>query len=234
MNDDGRTDAETDLDRLIRTVTRDLSIADPNLPAAFFPAHLPSALIDAVAATRPTQCNLDGNPSRTYCAYFDVPCTRPDLWRVPGRNRQYAVSSLIADASSIENETIERLVFQPQSQFPGTKRSRAHVLLDAAERLREADIEVLQDACNRSPALVQRVLAPVGGENEELARWLLMFTGTDRFVLGDEVVRNFVAHATDRATIGATEAATLLRRCAHEWAVSPRYLDYRVHQAFGR
>ena len=115
MTDDGWPDAETDLDRLIRTVTRDLSLDDPNLPAAFFPAHLPSALIDAVAATRPTRCNLDGNPSRTYCAYFDVPCTRPDLWRMPERNRQYTVGGLIADATSIENETLERVVFQAQS-----------------------------------------------------------------------------------------------------------------------
>ena len=43
------------------------------------------------------------------------------------------------------------------------------------------------------------------------------------------------ANGTQRAARrwGSAEAAELLRRCAHDLAVSPRYLDYRVQLAYG-
>ena len=233
MDPNGRDQEQTDLDRLIRTVTEEFSLDHPELPDAFFPAHLPGALIEAVFATRPAEPQAGQRPSAALCRYFDVECHRADRWHTPARADQYTISRFILDCRSLESEAMERAVFGAPSTFPGTDRSRAQVVRDAAEALRDAGVEVLQDVRDRSPVFIEKVLGPVG-DGSELVRWLLMLTGTDRFVLADECVREFVRHATRRPSMGVAEAAELLRRCAHEQAISPRYLDYQVHVAFGQ
>ena len=231
MDPSGR-DEQTDLHRLARTVTKEFPLDHPELPQAFFPAHLPGALIEAVFATRPAEPQASQGASAAFCRHFDLECHRADRWHTPARADQYTISRFIVDCRSLESDAMERAVFGEPSKFPGTNRSRAQVLRDAAEALRDAGVEVLQDVRDRSPVFIEKVLGPVG-DGSELVRWLLMLIGTDRFVLADECVREFVQHATRRPAVGASEAAELLRRCAHELAVSPRYLDYQVHLAYG-
>ena len=231
MDDATVSQAGRDIRGLLQAVTREFSLEDPTLPAAFFPAHLPSALIDAVSATRPTQAHAQKRPSEDFCRHFGIDSERPDRWRTPQRSTQYTMSDFIRDCRTAETDALERIACE--SRFPGTNRSRAQVLLDAAEALRGTGAEVLQDVRDRSFVFVQKVLAPVAGAESELARWLLMYCGTDRFVLGDRSVRRFVASAIGRASVPAKDAASLLRHCAHELAVSPRLLDYQIHLEFG-
>ena len=56
----------------------------------------------------------------------------------------------------------------------------------------------------------------------------LMYTGGDNFVWPDSTVGNFVARSLGLNSMAASRAASLLRQCAHELLLSPRYLDFRV------
>ena len=229
MDDATVSQAGRDRHLLLEAVTREFSLEDPSLPAEFFPAHLPSALIDAVFATRPREAHARPRPSEDFCRHFRIDSERPDRWRIPPRSTQYTMTEFISDCRT-QTDALERIASGCKSRFPGTNRSRAQVLLDAAEALRGAGVEVLQDVRDRSPIFLGKLLA---GEKCELTRWLLMLTGSDGFVLGDESVRRFVAYRTGRASVPGKEAAALLRHCAHDLAVSPRYLDYLVHVRFG-
>ena len=192
-----------------------------------------SALIDAVFAKRPTQTHARPRPSEDFCRHLGIDSERPDRWRILPRSTQYTMTEFISDCRTPETDALERIASGCESTFPATNRSRAQVLLDAAEALRGAGAEALQDVRDRSPVFVRKMLAGVAGAESEHARWVLMFCATDRFVLGDRSVRRFVASAPGRASVAGKEAEALLRHCAHELAVSPRYLDYRVHVAFG-
>ena len=181
MDPSGRDEQQTDLDKLVRAITNEFSLDDPNLPDAFFPAHLPVALIEVVFATRPTEPQASQGASAAFCKYFDLECHRADRWHTPARGDQYTISRFILDCRSLESEAMERAVFGAPSTFPGTDRSRAQVVGDAAEALRDAGVEVLQDVRDRLPVFIEKVLGPVG-DGSELVRWLLMLSGTDRFV----------------------------------------------------
>ena len=233
MDDATASQAARDARRLLEAVTREFSLEDPTLPDEFFPAHLPAALMGAVFATRPTEAHARQRPSGDFCRHFGIASERPDRWRIPERSTQYTMTEFIRDCRTLETDALEQITFGSDSRFPGTNRFRAQVLLDAAEALRDAGAEVLQDVRDRSPVFVRKVLAPVAGEDSELARWLLMYCGTDRFVLGDGSVRRFVACATGRTSVAGKEAEALLRYCAYELALSPRYLDYLVHVGVG-
>ena len=153
-------------------------------------------------------------------------CTDP--WHLPGRGEQATLGDLIGHYESLGVPTFEKEVFESQEPFPGTELSRAACILEAGTLLRGAGIEVLQDLRRRSPGFVRKRLRPVSRDSE-LGRWLLMLAGTDSFVLGDASVRRFVAQATRQPSVRARDAEALLRRCAHELAVSPRLLDYLVY-----
>ena len=56
---------------------------------------------------------------------------------------------------------------------------------------------------------------------------LLMYTGDDDRVVGDDHVRSFVARAI-RRKVSAAEAVDLVRRSAYELVLSPRYVDCHI------
>ena len=206
----------------------------PELPQAFFPAHLPGSLIEAVFATRPAEPQAGQGVSAAFCRYFDIECHRADRWQTPVRTEQYTISRFILDCRSLESETMERAVFGAPSTFPGTDRSRAEIVLDAAEALRDAGVEVLQDVRDRLPVFIEKVLGPVSGDGSEPEHLLLMLTGSDRFVLADESVREFVQYATRRRSrIALSQAARsivglgVVTETAHSWDDGERTLDLR-------
>ena len=118
MDPNGRDQKHTDLDRLIRTVTEEFSPDHPELPDAFFPAHLPGALIEAVFATRPAEPQAGQGASAAFCRHFDVECHRADRWRTPARADQYTISRFILDCRSLEFEAMERAVFGAAVDVP--------------------------------------------------------------------------------------------------------------------
>ena len=71
-------------------------------------------------------------------------------------------------------------------------------------------------------------LRPLPGVDEHFVRMLLMYTGDDNRVVGDDHVRSFVERALDRNTVSAVESVRLVRQAAHELILSPRYLDHQI------
>ena len=125
MDPNGRDETQRDLHRLARAVTKELPLDDPNLPDAFFPAHLPGALIEAVFATRPAQPQASQGASAAFCRHFDLECHRADRWHTPARADQYTISRFILDCRSLESDAMERAVFGAPSTSPGpTARAR--------------------------------------------------------------------------------------------------------------
>ena len=88
---------------------------------------------------------------------------------------------------------------------------------------------MLQDVHKRPPRAIHKALGALPGDAAAVLRRLLMYTGDDGFVLADAVVRGFVARATGRrSSVTSEDAAALVRRCAHELLLSPRYVDSRI------
>ena len=106
--------------------------------------------------------------------------------------------------------------------------SRARCVAAAAAALSRIDVHVLQDVHDRSPWAIREALATLPGDAAALSRRLLMYTGNDNFVLADRPVREFVARATSRRSVSRDHAASLVRKCAHELLLSPRYIDARI------
>ena len=98
----------------------------------------------------------------------------------------------------------------------------------AARALRRAGIEVLQDVQARQSEEVERILRDCAAFGEAAARLFLMYAGSDDFVHGDGCVRRFVAGALGRTEVSAARAKRLVRSCAYELALSPRYLDDQI------
>lgn len=218
----------SDLDRLTDAVVSLLPLDWPRLPAPFFPAHLPIALVDAVFAVPPT---CDAPPPQVfterYCRRFGLERTRADPLEPPPPETQETVSDLIAHYETLGTDAVEEILGS-RAPFPGTALTRAAYLLRAARVLRRIGIEVLQDLAACSPRTVREALHALPGAGAALAHLILMYTGDDDFMLGDGCVRAFVARATNRRSVSPERAGALVRFCAHERLLSPRYLYWRI------
>ena len=101
-------------------------------------------------------------------------------------------------------------------------------MLRAARELRRVGIEVLQDVQARPYEQIEHTLGECPGLGEAATRMFLMYAGNDDFVRGDDYVRRFVAYALGRTKVSAARAEGLVRCCAYELALSPRYLDDQI------
>ena len=218
----------SDLDRLTAAVVPLLPVDWPRLPDPFFPAHLPIALVDAVFAVAPV-CNA--RPPREfterYCRRFGLERMRADLLEHPPPETQETLSDLIAHYEALGMDVMEEILGS-RAPFPGTTLTRAAYILRVARVLRWIGIEVLQDLAERAPRTVREALHALPGAGAALAHRILMYAGDDDFVLGDERVRAFVARATGRRSVSSARAEALVRLCAYERALSPRYLCWRI------
>ena len=218
----------SDLDRLTDAVVPLLCLDWPRLPDPFFPAHLPVALVDAVFAIPPA---CDAQPPQVfterYCRRFGLERTRADPLESPPPDTQETLSDLIAHYNTLGMGTMEE-VFGSRAPFPGTALTRAAYVLRVARELRRIGIEVLQDLSARTPRTVCRALRTLPETGAPLAHRILMYAGDDDFVLGDGSVRAFVARATNQHSVSPARAEELVRLCAHERLLSPRYLYWRI------
>ena len=215
-------------DRLIAAVSQSFSPYACTLPDAFFPAHLSVALIDAVFALAPACGPAPTDFAGRYCRRFGLVRVRVDRWNVPSADAQETLEELIGRYERLGSRAMEDTVFRTRGRVPGTDLSRARWVVEAAAALRRIGIDVLQDVHERPPRAIRDALRALPGDAAALSRRLLMYTGDDDFVLADRPVRVFVARATGRRSVTRADAAALVRRCAHELLVSPRYIDARI------
>ena len=218
----------TELCQVIGAVSRAIPLAELELPDEFFPAHLPVALIDAVFHSHLRHGEQPAPSAERYCSRFGVERTRADRWRLPPRDEQETLRDLIRHFDEFGVFGMTNEIFRTRRRFPGTKATRTENVLNAARALSLIEVDVLQDVSARRSTVIDDVLRFLPGGGESTVRMLLMYTGTDDFVLGDSYVRRFVANAIGRRTVSSARAAALVRSAAYELVVSPRFLDREI------
>ena len=194
----------------------------------FFPAHLPAALIDAVFGARLRPGERPAPVAERYCRHFGIACRRADRVELPPLDEQETLADLMRRCDEHGMNRVESEVFRNHTRLPGANGSRAESVFRAAHALRHTGVEVLQDMQVRRPAEIHTALGRVAGIGEHSVRLLLIFAGTDDFVLGDTHVRRFVASAIGRRAVSGPQAENLVRSTAYELILSPRYLDHQI------
>ena len=217
-----------DVVRLIAAVVRSIPLRTIRLPDAFFPAHLPAAIIDAVFHCRSLREKHLVSYSERFCRHFHIARTRVDSWNFPPPEAQETLESLLRRYARLGATGMANTVLQDLQPFPGTRIMRASYVQRVARELRRIGVDVLQDLTVRQRRNVLGAIRRLPGDSTVLSRLFLMYTGGDNFVWPDARVRCFVAQSVGRQSIEASRAAALVRQCAHELLLSPRFLDYGI------
>ena len=221
--------AISDSRRLVNAVTRVFSLTDIDLPDEFFPAHLTVALVDAVFRSGAALQEGQGvQCAERYCLHFGLSRVRGNRWEHPPRDAQETLRDLVVRYEERGMDAMMDAVFHTRLRSPGSDIARSEHVLRAATALRGIGIEVLQDVSSRPVAEVERTLRCSVGIADPAIRSLLMYTGADDFVRGDEHVRRLVGNAICRGGVSSAEAEALVRKAAYELILSPRYLDREI------
>lgn len=218
------------VDKVLRAVGSSIPLDKFDLPEEFFPAHASVAIVDAVFRSLLGIGGQPASPAERYCRRFGVARRRADAWELPESAEQETLADLVSHYDELGVDAMADDVFQSRSCFPGTSIGTAQYVLNAAHALRGIGVNVLQDIRGRRLEEIDDALRPLPGAGENLVRRILMYTGGDDFVLGDEPVRKFVAQALGRDSVAMGQAVNLVRESAYELVISPRYLDYRIWQ----
>ena len=222
------SDFALDIRSMIGAVSRSISLDTIELSDAFFPAHLSVALIEAVFGSGLRYEAQPESFAERYCRHFGIARTRADRWEFPPIDDQETLEDLIAHYDELGVNGMASKVFHTRRRVPGTRIARAGYVLRVANGLRRIGVAVLQDLTARPLREIDDALRSLPGNNEDMVRLLLMYASDDQFVWGDVHVRSFVARAIGRRTVSAARAVKLVRRCAHELILAPRYLDYHI------
>lgn len=217
-----------ELDHVIEAVRYSFPLANLALPDEFFPAHLSVAIIDAVLDSRGKNSENAVPASERYCRWAGIARTRADRWDEPLPEAQESLTDMIGRFDELGDRQAAEEAFGTKQLLPDASNARMESVPRAARALRRAGIEVLQDVQARQSEEVERILRDCAAFGEAAARLFLMYAGSDDFVHGDGCVRRFVAGALGRTEISAARAKRLVRSCAYELALSPRYLDDQI------
>ena len=220
----------TEVRQVADAVLRSIALDVVAVSDRFFPAHLPCALIDAVFRTRLRPGEQPSPVAERYCRHFGIAYRRADRVDLPPAEEQETLADLVRRCSEHGMSRIESEVFRNRTRLPGASVSRAESTRRAAQALRHMGIDVLQDIRMRRPTEVDAALRRLPGIGEHAVRALLMYTGTEDFVLGDTHVRRFVASAVGERTVSGPRAEKLVRDTAYELILSPRYLEHQIWQ----
>jgi len=229
------TRAAVELNQVIEAVQCSLPLRHIALPEEFFPAHLSVALIDAVFRSKGKHNDGTVPASERYCRWFRIARTRSNQWDQPAPEVQETLTDMIRNFDELGLPRMVEEVFRTKQLLPDAKFARVEFVLHAARELRRGGIEVFQDVQALPCEQIERTLGGCAGFGEAATRMFQMYAGNDDFVRGDDCVRQFVADALGRKQVSATRAERLVRRCAYELALSPRYLDnqiWRRHSAW--
>ena len=226
---------EYELRRLMDAVRDSFRVAAFEVPDAFFPGHASVALIDAVFGVRPwREKHAPETVTQRYCRQFGLEHPRKDRLNAPPANAQETLDGLIEHYERLGPRVMEEEVFSTRCRFPGTGLSRVRYVARAAAAFRSVGVNVLQDIAHRSPRTIHDALGGLPGDATDVWRGLVIHAGDDGFVLGESGVCAFVARTTGRKSVSAARAVDLVRCCAHELRISPRYLYARISSLHGR
>lgn len=217
-----------ELDHVIEAVRHSFPLTNLALPDEFFPAHLSVAIIDAVLDSRGKNSENAVPASERYCRWAGIARTRADRWDEPLPEAQESLTDMIGRFDELGDRQAAEEAFGTKQLLPDASNARVESVPRAARALRRAGIEVLQDVEARQSEEVERILRDCAAFGEAAARLFLMYAGNDDFVHGDGCVRRFVAGALGRTEVSAARAKRLVRSCAYELALSPRYLDDQI------
>ena len=153
---------------------------------------------------------------------------RARSWTPISVDEQETLGDLIRRFDELGVDRMAKEVFQTSHGSTEATIRKAKSILRAAKVLRHIGIDVLQDIQDRRPDEIDDALQCVPGVSADTVRTLLMYTGDDDFVRGDIHVRNFVSSALLRRTISGKRAIGLVRQCAYELILAPRFLDFEI------
>ena len=214
--------------RVVDAVRAAFPLSRVELPDEFFPAHLSGALFDAVFRSA-EECNDSAAAAvERYCRRFRIARTRTSPWHEPAPEVQETLADMIGRFEELGMPRMHWVAFGASQHQSAAGLEGVALVLRAARQLRRCGVEVIQDIQALPFEQVGRALAGHAGFDETATRRFLMYTGNDDFVCGDRCVRRFVADALARKEVSAATAESLVRRCAYELILSPRYLDNRI------
>ena len=216
--------------QVVDAVTRSIPLDGSELTDEFFPAHLPAALIDAVFRSRLRHGERPESVAERYCRHFGIALQRSDRRKLPLPAEQESLRDLIRRYEDLGTDKIAGEILQSRHRSPGVTMMRAERVLQAARALRCIGMDILQDVPVRRPAEIDDALRRLPGFDASAVRMFLMYTGDEDFVLGDGYLRRFVASAIGRRSVSAARAVDLVRQCAYELILSPRFLDREIWQ----
>lgn len=215
--------------QVVAAVGHSIAMQTVEPPDEFFPAHLSVAVIDTVFRLRVENEEPHLSPAERYCRRFGIPCRRrKDMEELPRSHEQETLEELIAHFDELGVDGMAYEVFRSRESFPGTKIPTAEYVLRVANKLRRVGVRVLQDVDAPRVGAADEALRSLPAVDEHFAPTLLMYTGADNFVLCDDHLRRFVGRAIGQKSVSADEAIKLVRQCAYELILSPRYLGYQI------
>ena len=220
--------AAVELDLVIDAVRAAFPLSRVELPDEFFPAHLSVALFDAVFRSAEKRNDGAAAAIERYCCRFRIARTRASPWHEPEPEAQETLAEMIGRFERLGMPRMFWVAFGASQHQSEAGLDGMALVLRAAQQLRRCGVEVIQDIQALPCVQVGRALAGRAGFDETATRRFLMYTGNDDFVCGDRCVRRFVADALARKEVSAATAESLVRRCAYELILSPRYLDNRI------
>ena len=201
-----------ELGQVIDAVRRMVPVSTFELPDEFYPAHLSTALIDAVL--RPRLGDGTVRVLERYCERFGIARTRRDQGVLPAVNAQETLSTLVVHYESLGLRTMVREVYRGAGRrYDGTLGDAKRVL-QAANSLTRTGVERLQDATLDRFDEVENVLQiRCEWEVSSVRRFLTCIAGAE-YVRGDLPVRRFTARALGVEMVSSTRAIRLVqRRC---------------------
>ena len=218
--------AKREVGQVIDAVRRMVPISTFELPDEFYPAHLSTALIDAVLRPRleeGTVTVLD-----RYCERFGIAGRRREQGALPAASDQETLSALILHYESLGLRTMVREVYRGAGQKQAPTLGNARKVLHAARSLAAMGVERLQDATMDRFDQIEHVLSiRCTWDDSSVRRFLTCIAGGD-YVRGDLPVRRFIARALGVEVISSTRAIRLVRAAAYELILAPRFLDYHI------
>ena len=214
--------------QVMEAVRRSIPLETIELSDEFFPAHLSVALVHATFRSRIPHEEQPAPAAERYCRYFGIAPKRTDPWIPPRADEQESLEDLIKHYDELGVGGMADEVFQSRHRFPETRLMRADWVLRVARALRRIRINTLQDIRTARPLAIADTLRSSTRVDGQMARMFLMYSGDDDFVLGDDQVRQFVARAIGRRTISVARAVALVKSCAYELILAPRFLDHQI------
>ena len=219
--------------QVLVAISHAISLERMELPDEFYPSHLPVALIDAVYRTRLGNGAPTTSSAERYCHHFGIASMRARSWEPTSVDEQETLGDLIRRFDELGADRMAKEVFQTNHGSTEATIREAKNILRAAKVLRHIGIDVLQDIPARRPDEIDDALQCLPGIGADTIRRFLMYTGDDDFVRGDVGVRNFVSSALSRRTIPGKRAEALVRQCAYELILAPRFLDFEIWKLRG-